>query len=71
MRSGFRTIEVQGAKILLNGKPIFLRGVSMHEEAPFREGRAFSPEDAQTLARLGEGFGLQFRALRTLSAQRK
>ncbi|HEX7799271.1 MAG TPA: glycoside hydrolase family 2 TIM barrel-domain containing protein, partial [Asticcacaulis sp.] len=29
---GFRTIEVQGAKILLNGKPIFLRGVAMHEE---------------------------------------
>jgi beta-glucuronidase len=46
---GFRTIEVQGAKILLNGKPIFLRGISMHEEAPFREGRAFSVEDAQTL----------------------
>ncbi len=46
---GFRTIEVQGAKILLNGKPIFLRGISMHEEAAFREGRAFSPEDAQTL----------------------
>ena len=46
---GFRTIEVQGGKILLNGRPIFLRGISMHEEAPFREGRAFSPEDAQTL----------------------
>jgi beta-glucuronidase len=46
---GFRTIEVQGPNILLNGKPIFLRGISMHEEAPFREGRAFSPEDAQTL----------------------
>jgi beta-glucuronidase len=46
---GFRTVEVQGSKILLNGKPIFLRGISMHEEAPFREGRAFSPEDAQTL----------------------
>jgi beta-glucuronidase len=46
---GFRTIEVQDGKILLNGKPIFLRGISMHEEAPFREGRAFSTEDAQTL----------------------
>jgi beta-glucuronidase len=45
---GFRTIEVQGANILLNGKPIFLRGINMHEEAPFREGRAFSSEDAQT-----------------------
>ena len=46
---GFRTIEVQGNKILLNGKPIFLRGISMHEEAPFRDGRAFSTEDSQTL----------------------
>ncbi len=31
-RIGFRTIAVKGAQILLNGKPIFLRGISMHEE---------------------------------------
>ena len=31
-RIGFRTIEVDGEDILLNGKPIFLRGISMHEE---------------------------------------
>lgn len=31
-RIGFRTIAVDGSRILLNGKPIFLRGVSMHEE---------------------------------------
>lgn len=29
---GFRTIEVSGEDILLNGKPIFLRGISLHEE---------------------------------------
>lgn len=46
---GFRTIETRGSQILLNGKPIFLRGISMHEEAPLRSGRAFSPEDEQTL----------------------
>lgn len=46
---GFRTIETSGTKILLNGKPIFLRGVSMHEEAAFRGGRAFSPEDDAVL----------------------
>jgi len=46
---GFRTVEVRGRQILLNGKPIFLRGISMHEEAPFRGGRAFSQEDEQTL----------------------
>ena len=57
---GFRTIEVQGAKILLNGKPIFLRGISMHEEAPFREGRAFSSEDAQTLLGWVKELGCNF-----------
>src|SRR5579863_219085 len=57
---GFRTVEVQGAKILLNGKPIFLRGISMHEEAPFREGRAFSPEDAQTLLGWVKELGCNF-----------
>ena len=31
-RIGLRTIEVRGEDILLNGRPIFLRGVSMHEE---------------------------------------
>jgi beta-glucuronidase len=31
-RIGFRTIAVRGSEILLNGQPIFLRGVSMHEE---------------------------------------
>ncbi|HEY0759368.1 MAG TPA: glycoside hydrolase family 2 TIM barrel-domain containing protein [Acidisarcina sp.] len=46
---GFRTIEVSGTRILLNGKPIFLRGVSVHAEAPYRTGRAWSEQDAETL----------------------
>ncbi|WP_256924017.1 glycoside hydrolase family 2 protein [Sphingomonas sp. IBVSS2] len=49
-RIGFRTIEVRGDRILLNGKPIFLRGISMHEEelgkAPVR---AMSPAAARAL----------------------
>jgi beta-glucuronidase len=57
---GFRTIEVQGSNIVLNGKPIFLRGISMHEEAPFREGRAFSTEDAQTLLGWVKDLGCNF-----------
>ncbi len=57
---GFRTIEVQGSEILLNGKPIFLRGISMHEEAPFRGGRAFSAEDAQTLLGWVKELGCNF-----------
>jgi beta-glucuronidase len=46
---GFRSVEVRGGDILLNGKPVFLRGVSAHEEAPMRSGRAWSAEDARTL----------------------
>lgn len=29
---GFRTIEVKGTKLFLNNKPLYLRGISMHEE---------------------------------------
>ena len=46
---GFRTIEARGKQILLNGKPIFLRGVSIHEEAPNGGGRANNTETAHTL----------------------
>jgi beta-glucuronidase len=46
---GFRTIETRGTEILLNGKPIFLRGVSVHAEAPYRTGRANTDKDAETL----------------------
>jgi len=46
---GFRTIEVQGDEILLNGKSIFLRGVNIQGEAPYRSGRAWSEQDAGTL----------------------
>ncbi len=46
-RVGFRTIEVRGEDILLNGKPVFLRGVCLHEENPLRGGRSHSPEDAR------------------------
>lgn len=46
---GFRTIAVSGDRILLNGKPIFLRGVSIHAEAPIRSGRAWSEKDVRTL----------------------
>jgi beta-glucuronidase len=57
---GFRTIETRGTKILLNEKPIFLRGISLHEEAPTRGGRAFSPEDAETLLGWARELGCNF-----------
>ncbi|MEM7485364.1 MAG: glycoside hydrolase family 2 TIM barrel-domain containing protein [Bacteroidota bacterium] len=46
---GFRTITTEGADILLNGKSIFLRGISLHEENPIKVGRAKSMEDAKML----------------------
>ncbi len=48
-RIGFRTIETDGTEVLLNGKRIFLRGISLHEENPFRVGRANGREDAKLL----------------------
>lgn len=57
---GFRTIETSGKKILLNGKPVFLRGISIHEEAPFRQGRAQSKEDAVTLLTWAKEMGCNY-----------
>lgn len=57
---GFRTIETRGTDILLNGRSIFLRGVSIHEEAPFRSGRAFSEEDARTLLGWAKELGANY-----------
>jgi len=57
---GFRSIETRGPEILLNGKPTFLRGVSIHEEAPFRGGRAYSREDAITLLGWAKELGCNF-----------
>ena len=57
---GFRSIETRGSDILLNGRPIFLRGVAIHEEAPFRGGRAYSREDAITLLGWARELGCNF-----------
>jgi len=57
---GFRSIEVKGPEISLNGKSIFLRGISIHEEAPFRGGRAYSKEDAVTLLNWAKELGCNF-----------
>ncbi|HKY43840.1 MAG TPA: glycoside hydrolase family 2 TIM barrel-domain containing protein, partial [Pyrinomonadaceae bacterium] len=57
---GFRSIETRGTEILLNGQPIFLRGVCLHEEAPLRGGRAYSREDALTLLGWAKELGANF-----------
>src|SRR5712664_186154 len=57
---GFRSIETMGTDILLNGRPIFLRGICIHEEAPFRGGRAYSREDALTQLNWAKELGVNF-----------
>jgi beta-glucuronidase len=57
---GFRTVETKGTQILLNGKPVFLRGISIHEEAPFRSGRAYSQDDARILLGWAKELGCNF-----------
>ena len=48
---GFRTIEAHGIQVLLNGKPIFMRGISIHGEIPQDVRRAYSQADAEQLLR--------------------
>lgn len=59
-RIGFRSIETKGKQILLNGKQIFLRGISIHEEAPFGGGRAWSKEHAVTLLTWAKEMGCNY-----------
>jgi beta-glucuronidase len=46
---GFRTIEAYGKQVLLNGKPVFMRGICIHGEIPQEVRRAYSPADARQL----------------------
>ena len=57
---GFRTIETRDKQILLNGQPIFLKGISIHNEKPNGGGRANSTEDARTLLGWAKELGCNF-----------
>jgi beta-glucuronidase len=46
---GFRTVEVSGSRILLNGKPIVLNGACVHAEAPYTAGRVDNDQQVATL----------------------
>lgn len=59
-RIGFRTIKVNGTRILLNGQPVFLRGVNIHEEIPQRGARANSEADAKQLIGWAKELGCNF-----------
>ena len=57
---GFRTIEARGKQILLNGQPIFLKGISIHEEKAHGGGRANSTADAHELLSWAKELGCNF-----------
>jgi beta-glucuronidase len=57
---GFRTIEVRGSKIVLNGKPIVLHGICIHAEAPYRSGRVNTDADVATLFGWARDLGVNF-----------
>ena len=57
---GFRTIETRDKQILLNGQPIFLKGISIHNEKPNGGGRANTAEDAHTLLSWAKELGCNF-----------
>jgi beta-glucuronidase len=59
---GFRTVEVRGRDILVNGEPTFLRGISIHEESLGPVGtRKMDWTQAESLLRLAkEELGCNF-----------
>ena len=57
---GFRTIETRDKQILLNEQPIFLKGISIHNEKPNGGGRANTAEDARTLLSWAKELGCNF-----------
>lgn len=59
-RIGFRQIETKGKNILLNGKKVFFRGICIHEEAPYRQGRVHSREEAEILLKWAKELNCNF-----------
>jgi beta-glucuronidase len=57
---GFRSINTKGAQITLNGKPIFLKGVNIHEENPLSGAKAYSEADATNLLNWAKELGCNF-----------
>lgn len=55
---GFRNINVDGTRILVNGKPVFMCSISFHEEIPQRMGRAYSEADAVMLLSEAKALGV-------------
>lgn len=57
---GFRTIEVKGTEILLNGRKQFLRGICIHEENPIKGGRVTTREEGRMLLKWARELNCNF-----------
>lgn len=60
---GLRTIRTKGAQVLLNDKPIFLRGICAHEENSEKGGRATTKEDALRLLKSAQELNANYMRL--------
>lgn len=58
-RVGFREIQVKGMDILLNGKSIFLRGISCHEDSA-TNGKALTDEERRENICIAKELGCNF-----------
>ena len=56
---GFREISVQGRDILLNGKKIYLRGISVHEDSEFT-GKALTEVERMEILRTAKQLGANY-----------
>lgn len=59
---GFRQISVSNRKILLNGKPVFLKGISCHEESVLN-GKALTDDERIQNIKLAKELGCNFMRL--------
>jgi beta-glucuronidase len=57
---GFRSIQTKGSQILLNGTPVYLKGISIHEESPINGGRGHSLKDAKQLLQWAKELGCNY-----------
>ncbi len=57
---GFRTLATRGSEILLNGEPVRLRGISIHDETLDGGGRAHSEAHAEATLDLARRLGCNF-----------
>ncbi|MFK7758413.1 MAG: glycoside hydrolase family 2 protein [Phycisphaerales bacterium] len=58
---GFRTIQTKGKQLLLNGEPVFLRGISIHDELPLGgAGRTRTESDSRQLLEWAKELGCNF-----------